>query len=212
MKRTISKEEAEAIGENFIAALVLQDFTRIVSIFEPQARFRALVPARLCEGNTASEATDWLRRWFGDADEIQVLQSAAHQVFDRLHLNYRLRVHDVLNGWRVIEQQAYGSIHDGQVTDLWPVCSGFRPDQGAVQVQESAAKPVDAYYDAGDKGCAEGPLDEISGLVRGLEPGQRLQVHASDPSVAADLPSWCRLAGHEFVQREKHQYLIRKKA
>jgi len=135
MNTKVFQEEAEAIGENFIASLVEQDFDHIESVFEPQVRFRALVPSRLCEGKTAGEATGWLRRWFGDADEILVLQSDANQVADRLHLNYRLRVHDVLNGWRVIEQQAYGSVHDGLVTDLWLVCSGFRPDPGHLQSQ-----------------------------------------------------------------------------
>lgn len=226
MDTKIHQAEAEAIGENFIASLVSQDFDRIGSVFEPQVRFRALVPSRLCEGKTAGEATAWLRRWFGDADEIQVLQSNANQVADRLHMNYRLRVHDVLNGWRVIEQQAYGSVYDSHVTDLWLVCSGFRPDPGHLQPQpipggqrrtmvpEGGQVPpsADAFYDAGAKGCAEGPLEEISGLVRDLKPGQSLRVHATDPSVAADLPAWCRLAGHEFTQPEKHQYLIRKKA
>ncbi len=130
MNTVIFQEEAKAIGKSFIASLAAQDFQHIESIFEPQVRFRALVPARLCEGNTASEAIDWLRRWFGDADEIRVLQSVASQVFDRLRLNYRLRVHDVLNGWRVIEQQAYGNVQGGQIADLWLICSGFRPDDG----------------------------------------------------------------------------------
>ena len=128
MNAMINKEKIKTIGDEFIASLAGQDFARIESIFEPQVRFRALVPARLCEGKTAGEATDWLRRWFGDADEIQVLGSVADQTFDRLHLNYRFRVHDVLNGWRVIEQQVYGKVQDGQINDLWLVCSGFRPD------------------------------------------------------------------------------------
>ena len=137
MNTKIIQEEAEAIGESFIVSLALQDFSQIESIFDPQVRFRALVPARLCEGKTAGEATGWLRRWFGDADEILVLQSDANQVFDRLHLNYRFRVHDVINGWRVIEQQAYGSLQDGQVADLWLVCSGFRPDPDHLQSQST---------------------------------------------------------------------------
>jgi hypothetical protein len=130
METAILQEKATAIGEALVASLAAQDFNRIESIFEPEVRFRALVPARLCEGKTAGEATDWLRRWFGDADEIQVLQTDVNQTFDRLRLTYRLRVHDVLNGWRVIEQLAYGNIQEGQICDLWLVCSGFRPDDG----------------------------------------------------------------------------------
>ena len=40
MDTKIIQEEAEAIGENFIASLVRQDFSRVESIFDPQVRFR----------------------------------------------------------------------------------------------------------------------------------------------------------------------------
>jgi hypothetical protein len=186
MDTLIFQEEAETIGENFIASLALRDFNRIESIFEPQARFRALVPARLCEGKTASEATDWLRRWFGDADEILVLQSAANRVFDRLYLNYRLRVHDVLNGWRVIEQQAYGSVQDGQVTDLWLVCSGFRPDPGAAQLRDASGGPVDAYYHAGGSpGDINGP-GSLTFVILDKGPVMEIRFIRADPGAVAN--------------------------
>ena len=68
---------------------------------------------------------------------------------------------------------------------------------------------ADAFYDAGARGCADGPLDEIAGMMRGLASGQTLEVRATDPSVARDLPSWCRLVGHELVKQEQDRYLIR---
>lgn len=69
---------------------------------------------------------------------------------------------------------------------------------------------ADAFYDAGDLGCAYGPLNEIAGLMRGLSPGQTVEVRATDPSVAVDLPAWCRLTGHELVTRQGDRYLIRR--
>jgi hypothetical protein len=102
----------------------------IESLFQPHVRFRALVPRRLCEGQTPGEATDWLRRWFGNVDEFQVLQSDVNQVFDRLYLNYQLRVHDVINGWRLIEQHVYIDVQDGLILDMWLLCSGFRAETG----------------------------------------------------------------------------------
>ena len=127
MSEVILQEKTIALGESFIAALTTQDFDYLETLFEPGVRFRALLPPRIGEGKTAGEATDWLRRWFGDADELQVLQSTAEQVFDRLYLSYRLRVHDVINGWRVIEQQAYSAVQEGHIADMWLLCSGFRP-------------------------------------------------------------------------------------
>ena len=128
MNEIILQERSTAIGKNFIAALMSQDFETLETLFRADLRFRALVPRRLCKGQTAGEATDWLRRWFGDADEFQVLGSDVAQMFDRLYLKYRLRVHDVINGWRVIEQHVYADVQDDHIADLWLLCSGFRPD------------------------------------------------------------------------------------
>ena len=128
MNKIILQERSTAIGKNFIAALMSQDFETLETLFRADLRFRALVPRRLCEGQTAGEAMDWLQRWFGDADEFQVLGSEVAQMFNRLYLNYRLRVHDVINGWRVIEQHVYADVQDDHIADLWLLCSGFRPD------------------------------------------------------------------------------------
>jgi len=128
MREVILQEKSTALCKDFIAALTAQDFETLERLFQPQLRFRALVPHRICEGQTAGEATDWLQRWFGDADEFQMLQSAVAQVFDRLYLSYRLRVHDVIHGWRVIEQHAYLDVQGNHIADLWLLCSGFRPD------------------------------------------------------------------------------------
>lgn len=67
------------------------------------------------------------------------------------------------------------------------------------------------FYDAGDKGCGAGPLDEIADLMRRLAPGQTLEIRATDPSVAVDLAAWCRLTGHTLVTQEGDRYLIRRK-
>ena len=80
-----------------------------------------------------------------------------------------------------------------------------------IPAQPAARLGADAFYDAGDKGCAAGPLDEIAALMRRLAPGQTLEVRATDPSVGGDLPAWCRLAGHELVTRDDDHYLIRRR-
>lgn len=70
---------------------------------------------------------------------------------------------------------------------------------------------ADAFYDAGSRGCAEGPLDEIALVLRGLAPGDTLEIRATEPSVAGDLPAWCRLMGHQLVRQEGDRYLVRRK-
>ncbi|MBI2938981.1 MAG: sulfurtransferase TusA family protein [Chloroflexi bacterium] len=69
---------------------------------------------------------------------------------------------------------------------------------------------ADAFYDAGNKGCGEGPLDEIAGKMRRLAPGQTLEIRATDPGVASDLTAWCRLTGHQLVVQQGDRYLIRR--
>jgi tRNA 2-thiouridine synthesizing protein A len=68
------------------------------------------------------------------------------------------------------------------------------------------------FYDAGDAGCAFGPIDEIAALMRRMAPGQTLEVRATDPSVAVDLPAWSRLVGHKLIAQSGHRYLIERKA
>src|SRR5689334_370081 len=99
MSRVDHAEGALSVGQFFLEALAAQDFDRLQTLFTPQVRFRALVPPGVREGQTAAEATSWLQRWFGAADEIQVLQAAVDLVFDRLYMRYRLRSHDTTNGW-----------------------------------------------------------------------------------------------------------------
>jgi TusA-related sulfurtransferase len=80
----------------------------------------------------------------------------------------------------------------------------------AVPTQIVSLFGADAFYNAGDQGCAAGPLDEIAAQMRRLTPGQTLEVRATDPSVANDLPAWCRLAGHELARHEGDRYLLRR--
>lgn len=80
---------------------------------------------------------------------------------------------------------------------------------------EVPAQPVsllgaDAFYDAGDKGCAEGPIEEIAALMRKLEPGQTLEIRATDPTVRVDLPAWARLGGHELLKQQDDRYLLQR--
>ena len=74
---------------------------------------------------------------------------------------------------------------------------------------------ADVFYDAGDRGCAEGPLDAIAATLRTMQPGQTLEVHATEPSVGNDLPAWCRLAGHTLLESRSgsagDRFLIQRK-
>jgi tRNA 2-thiouridine synthesizing protein A len=70
---------------------------------------------------------------------------------------------------------------------------------------------ADAFYDAGDRGCASGALDAIADCIHRLAPNQTLEIRATDPSVTVDLAAWCRLTGHSLVMHAGDRYLIRHK-
>ena len=61
----------------------------------------------------------------------------------------------------------------------------------------------DQFYDAGAKGCGEGPLDTIAGIVRKMQSGQTLVIHATDPSVAVDLAAWARMTGNTLLDQQR---------
>lgn len=209
---------ADELGQAFLKALETKDFDGLEKLYKADVRFRATVPSGERLGKTSLEAAKWYRRWFGDSDFIQILHSDAAPLFNRFYMSYRLRLHDKDDGWRLIEQQAYCDVQDGQIADMWLICTGFSADPAFSKERRSGElQPPqphlggDIFYDAGSKGCAEGPMEEIARLLSPLAPGQTLEIYATDPSITADLSAWCRLSGHVLAQQDGHYFLIQHK-
>lgn len=219
-KDKVSEDEARewlALGKSFIHAVAAQDFDGLESLFQLGIRFRALLPSKEVEESTSTQTVGRFQYWFGGCDVLQVQKSVVQSVFDRLYLAYSLRVHSPEAGWRLIEQHMYCMVNDGQIADLWLLCSGFRPDVTSAEAMDASGGMLpqpyfggDAFYNAGDRGCAEGPVDHIAAMMRKLDPGQTLEIYATDPSVVADLPAWCRLSGHSFEKQEAGYFLLRR--
>ena len=95
---------------------------------------------------------------------------------------------------------------------VWSQGAEIMASTPAVKTHTSAAPlfATDQFYDAGDKGCAFGPMDEIAALIRKLTSGQLLEINATDPSVAFDLAAWCRMTGNALVDQRDGHYLVRK--
>jgi TusA-related sulfurtransferase len=205
------------IGQAFLEALAVRDFDRIEKLLHPHMRFRGLVPGTVCEGNTAEEALSWQRRWFGTAEVFNLTQCSVDRVVDRLHLAYRAQICDQ-ERWQEVAQHLYCIIEQGLITDLALLCSGFRPLPGQPVAQpssgslerseEESRRDAHLVYDAQDKGCTEGPLEQMAQLARRLSGEQTLEVRATNPGVAHDLPAWCRLAGYALLQQDGDRYVI----
>ncbi|MEZ4770695.1 MAG: sulfurtransferase TusA family protein [Caldilineales bacterium] len=85
------------------------------------------------------------------------------------------------------------------------------PPQSASGETFTTLLGADFFYDSGSKGCGEGPLDEIAGKLRRMQAGETLEVRATDPSVAVDLPAWCRMTGNALIDQQGDRYLIQRK-
>jgi 5-methyltetrahydropteroyltriglutamate--homocysteine methyltransferase len=55
------------------------------------------------------------------------------------------------------------------------------------------------HFDGGDLDCGSGLLLKIRRHIDPLESGQLLELRSTEPSVAEDLPAWCRMTGNELV-------------
>jgi hypothetical protein len=121
-----SRTELRQVGEALIAALAARDFAALAACFHPEVRFRALIPPGVREAANARDAAAQLRRWFGEADHLELLEWEAGKLADRLHVRYRFLVMDA-DGRQVVEQQGYGDVQEGRIVRLDLLCSGFRP-------------------------------------------------------------------------------------
>ena len=123
-------------------------------------------------------------------------QSSSAAEFGTLGINFRAR--------KPVDEQEWEAAWEALTCEL-PTSSPTPP------VTIASTFGADAFYDAGDKGCGAGPLDDIADLMRSLHSGQTLEIRATDPTAAVDLAAWCRLTGHTLVTQERDRYLIRRK-
>jgi TusA-related sulfurtransferase len=104
-----------------------------------------------------------------------------------------------------------------QGVNIWAVkpLSGLPARYPVVAEPVPAATPVvplpeaDEVFDAGSLGCGDGPLPAIAAQLRRMPAGAVLEIRSSDAGVAADLPAWCRMTGHQFLGGGSGPYLGR---
>lgn len=54
------------------------------------------------------------------------------------------------------------------------------------------------------------PVIRVQDKVAELSPGDELEAVCTDPGVMADIPTWCRINGHEVLEtrEEDDEYII----
>ncbi len=189
------------VEDRFLTALTCRDFATLATCFGEDARFRALLPRGLREATGGGEPASYFQQWFGAADQLDLLDSRTDAIADRHHMSWRFRVQDQM-GWRVIEQQAFATIRDGQFAEFDLLCSGFRaedPRQKSTTPElDDTEIPVAAVLEGGEANCATlTPL--IKEKLRELGSGQVLAVITSEPTADQDILSWSNLTGNVLV-------------
>lgn len=58
--------------------------------------------------------------------------------------------------------------------------------------------------DTGEETCAA-LIRSIQRAILPLEPGAVLAVNSRDPSARLDLPAWCRMTGHSYLDSDDHE-------
>ena len=117
---------SDSISERLVAGIAARDEGLIASCFAEGAQFRALTPNGLRERSGASETAALVAAWFGDSTELDLLDTGADEVGDRVHLWYRFVGVEEGEPY-VVEQHLYCTAGDGKIERADLLCSGFRP-------------------------------------------------------------------------------------
>jgi ketosteroid isomerase-like protein len=119
----------DALSERLVGAIAAQDGAAIAACFADGAEFRALSPPGLRERNGASDAGALIAMWFGDATVLDLAETQATEIGDRLRISYRFT--GVENGEPfVVEQHLFCTVRDGKIEQADLLCSGFRVPPG----------------------------------------------------------------------------------
>jgi hypothetical protein len=117
---------SEAVGTRLVEAIASQDTAAISTCFAADAQFRALIPPGLRERTGAPEVAALIASWFADSTQLELVDSEAKEVGDRVHVTYRFEGVEEGQSY-VVEQHLYGTVRDGKIERADLLCSGFRP-------------------------------------------------------------------------------------
>jgi tRNA 2-thiouridine synthesizing protein A len=74
--------------------------------------------------------------------------------------------------------------------------------------------PISLTVDAKGQACP-GPLVSLAKAIIGAEPGDLLELVATDPGSKSDVPSWAKLSGNELLEANEdggvYRYVVRKR-
>jgi len=116
------------LAAQLLGRLAARDLERIPLLFEPEADLRALQPDGLLVGEGVEDIAGMFAMWFGDVDELELIDSTSGWIGSRVQVRWLVRVRGDRFGSRprLIEQCAYGIIGPtNRFATMSLVCSGY---------------------------------------------------------------------------------------
>jgi hypothetical protein len=107
-----------------VEAVAAQDFSAVRDCFTDAVRFRALLPRGPVETTGPEAATDRFRGWFGEPDDLEVVDAAISTIAGKACLRWRLRLTTPTGAARLVEQHLFVS-GDGRLDAVDLLCSGW---------------------------------------------------------------------------------------
>jgi hypothetical protein len=118
---------SSALAARLAAGIASQDEAAIAACLAEDAQLRALIPPGLRECAGASDAAALIASWFADSTQLELLETRADEVADRVHISYVFA--GVEDGEPyIVEQHLYCTVgSDDTIERADLLCSGFRP-------------------------------------------------------------------------------------
>ena len=135
------------------AAVARRDRQELAATLTETARLRALLPWAAIVAQGSADVVACFHGWFADFDTVEVLESAAEAVADRILIHYRLAPAQRGTRW-VCTQTAVCKLVDGRLAVIDLLCSGFRE----IEAEEDVPAPLDSSGDPAGRGSPAGEI------------------------------------------------------
>jgi hypothetical protein len=119
---------ASGVAASLLEALAIGNFARIATVVSDDATLSALLPGGLRQWQGAAEIAATFDRWFGNAEQSDLIDASLGQLGPRLQMHWRLRVRAERLGPHplIVEQYAYADVSStGRIQSMSLLCSGF---------------------------------------------------------------------------------------
>lgn len=124
---------ASTLAAALVAGVCERDFAAIERLLAPDAKLRAVLPARYHEAS-GEEIAGTFERWFARADELHVIDAGSDDTAGRTRVRWHLCAtpHPVTGepGWHEVEQVAFCDASADGISRIDLACTGFHAARG----------------------------------------------------------------------------------